>query len=199
MSRLASINEPQAAPTARRSGVLLDEQSFRKAIDDVGPAIYRYALTRVGPQHAEDVVSDTYIAAWKIRDRFVDPSNNGLEAWLIGIARKTVAGHRRRERRWLRMCADALKQRADASNAPDEIDAIERVDFAKLARVSKIAVQIAKLPSRERDPLLLHVLHGYTYAEISEILDLPLGTVRSRISRGRARLAKSVRTAGGQP
>lgn len=198
MNKLTSRTVQEAAPSARRDAALLDELSFRQAIDDHSAAVYRYAVAHVGPQHAEDVVSETFIAAWRSRDRFVDPSNNGLEAWLIGIARNIVASHRRKESRWLRMCADALHQRADASNVTDELEAVERVDSSSLVRLAKVTELLGKLPARERDPLLLHVLHGRTYSEISEMLDLPLGTVQSRISRGRARLAKSIRAAGGR-
>lgn len=185
-----------ARPTERAS--ILDEASFRQAVVDHGPAVHRFATSRVGPDAADDVMAETFAAAWRSRAKFVDGSNNGLEAWLIGIANVLVASHRRQEQRWLRMAADGARERASAGLGaqPGDERAVERADAAALMRQARIAEAIVEMSPRERDPLLLHIVDGRSYVEISKILDLPMGTVRSRISRAKAKLAK--RTRGGR-
>lgn len=176
------------------SRALLTEEAFHDAIDAHGPAVYRFAMAHVGPAHAEDVMAETFAAAWKSRASFVDPTDNGIEAWFIGIAWNMVRSHRRAERRWLRGCADALRQRADASSHVDEGELIDRLDAAELAERADVIGRLARLAPRERDPLLLHVVHGFQYQEIAAMLGVPIGTVQSRISRGRARLATALRS-----
>jgi len=182
----------------RTTKALLDESNFHDAVRTHGPAVFRFVTSRVGPQHAEDVMAETFAVAWRSRHKFHDPDNNGLETWLIAIAGNLVSAHRRKEHRWMRMCADSARQRADASAEPDANDALDRIDAAELARVAHVAELIAEMPPRERDPLLLHVLHDRTYSEIAVLLDMPIGTVRSRISRGRERLARSLDAKGGR-
>jgi RNA polymerase sigma-70 factor (ECF subfamily) len=93
---------------------------------------------------------------------------------------------------YVRSSADALRQRADASSASDESEAHDRVDAAELVRRADVLTQLGRLPARERDPLLLHVMHGLQYHEIAQRLGIPLGTVQSRISRGRSKLRRAL-------
>lgn len=190
----------RAADEPDQSEPLLTKATFQAAVEAHSHTVYRYVVAHVGPNHAEDVAAETFAAAWRSRHKFVDPSGNGLEAWLIGIARNVVASHWRLEQRWLRMCADAVRQRADASTESDESDALARAHAAELARTARIAELIATMPERDRDPLLLHVLHGRSYRDIALILGIPQGTVQSRISRACDRLAKSIDIGrGGRP
>ena len=93
------------------------------------------------------------------------------------------------------MGADTLREQQPGSPAHDETTSIdERVDAAVRAR--RVGSTLARLPRRERDPLLLHVLNDMPYEDISRILGVPIGTVRSRISRGRARLAERLSDGG---
>lgn len=198
---MSSLRTDRSSPvqdgsSSAPSDVLLSEEAFHDAVEVHGAAVFRYAMSHVGPGHAEDVMSEVFAAAWRSRVKFVDPSDNGLEAWLIGIARNIVASHRRIEKRWLQMCVDALQQRADASSLVDENAIVDRVDAEEYVRSARVAALVATMPARERDPLMLHVVHGRTYTEIAEMLGVPLGTVQSRISRGRSRLVKSIEATG---
>ena len=172
---------------------MLTEEAFHDAIDAHGPAVFRFAMANVGPDHAEDVMAETFAAAWKSRAQFVDSMDNAVEAWLIGIARNVIRSHWRSERRWFRARADELRHLAEGSRPHDDLDAAERIDARTLFERARVLERLAKLPDRERDPFLLHVLHDYSYQEIAAILGIPLGTVQSRISRGRSRLARSIR------
>jgi len=89
------------------------------------------------------------------------------------------------------MSADAAMFDHVEGRAADETsETVDRID-AHVAR-ERIARALSKLPRRERDPLLLHVLQGMKYDDIARALDVPVGTVRSRISRGRARIAAKI-------
>jgi RNA polymerase sigma-70 factor (ECF subfamily) len=181
---------PDATITPRP--LLLDEATFQDAIDAHGAAIYRYAVAQVGAQHADDLLAETFAVAWASRAKYTDGCGSGLEAWLITIARVLAAAHHRTERRWRRMRVAATRHRADHIGEHEEADALDRLDAATLMERAQVHELLRELPERERDPLLLHVLEGYTYEEISELLEVPVGTVRSRISRGRVRLRTRV-------
>jgi RNA polymerase sigma-70 factor (ECF subfamily) len=168
------------APPAARS----DEAAFRDAFREHGPVVLRYAASRVGPQLGEDVAADTFVEAWRSRDRY-DGNAGSLEAWLLGIATRIIARQRRAERRWLQMCADTAA--ADAGDRAAPIDVDDRIDAA--ARRPELARALRRLTTKERDPLLLQLLANMSIDEIALALDLPAGTVRSRLTRARARVA----------
>ncbi|MCB0880199.1 MAG: RNA polymerase sigma factor [Thermoleophilia bacterium] len=172
---------------------VIDAAAFRDALDTIGPRVYRYICSRVGQQAADDVFAETFEVAWRARAKFVKPQENGLEAWLLAIATRVIAAHRRVEMRWLRMSRDAAAHRADRSAiGPPEDEILERLQ----SNSSRIGEALAALPNRERDVLLLHTLGDLSYAEIATALQIPIGTVRSRINRGRARLAKALSREG---
>lgn len=177
---------------------LLDAESFRRAVIDHGRAVHRYLASRLGPDAAEDAMSETFAEAWKARAKFVDDTAGGVEAWLIRVASYVVSGQRRQEQRWLRMKADAAREQlADAAIGDVSlIDADERIDAEGLMRRARLAEAIVEMPRREREPLLMYVVDGRPYPEIAHILELPIGTVRSRISRGKQRLAAHVQRTG---
>ncbi len=184
---------------AFRATAILDEQTFRQAVLDHGPAIYRYAASRVGPAGAEDVMAETFAAAWRSRVKFVDRRENGLEAWLIAITTVIISAHRRAEQHWLRMCADTARVQAQRALEEDEMDRADaRLDAETLMRRARVAESIVQMPRHEREPLLLHTLNNMSYSTISNVLNIPIGTVRSRISRARARLATDARRGEGR-
>jgi RNA polymerase sigma-70 factor (ECF subfamily) len=167
---------------------LLDQAAFHQAFEDHAPNVLRLACARVGPDAAEEVLADTFVAAWRARASFADPAGNGLEAWLIGISINVIKRYRRAEGRWLQMCADTLQaQELDLDDHDEASSSDSRIDAKDRAR--RLGAALAHIPRRERDPLLLFVLNDMSYEEISAALDIPVGTVRSRISRGRKRLA----------
>jgi RNA polymerase sigma-70 factor (ECF subfamily) len=186
-------DERLATPGAlRRSSTrppLLDEAAFHDAFERLAPNVLRYAHARVGPDAAPEVLADTFVEAWRARARFVDAGPNGFEAWLIGIATNIVHRYRSAEARWLRMCADTYRlQDLDLPAGDETTRTDQRIDAKQ--RAARLGAALARIPRRERDPLLLHVLQELSYEEIGAVLEIPVGTVRSRISRGRARLAE---------
>jgi RNA polymerase sigma-70 factor (ECF subfamily) len=150
----------------------------------LAPVVFRYACARVGPDLAEDIVAQTFTEAWRTRERF-DPAIGTSEAWLLGIATTMIARSRRAEARWLRSAPFG-----DVSGDDAIADAEDRAEARRLAIA--IRSELAKLPAREREVLLLHVVGGLSYQAIADVQGIPIGTVRSRISRGRDRILRGV-------
>ncbi len=146
--------------------------------------VHGYLARRVDAHTAEDLASETFVRALEHSDRF-DPTKGGHRAWLFGIATNLLAKHRRSEvrgyRAHARLGADPL---VEGYTGLGDIDA--RVDAQ--ARGRALAGALADLRDDERDVLLLVAHAQMSYAEVAEALNLPIGTVRSRLHRARARV-----------
>lgn len=144
-------------------------------------AIYRYGMRRVGPDAVDDVVADTFLIAYERREQF-DPARTTALPWLYGIATNVVHRHRFAERRHHR--AMARLPPADQELAfTDQVAA--RVDAAGMVRA--LSAELARMSTRQRDVLFLFAA-GLSYIEIAATLEVPIGTVMSRLHRARARL-----------
>lgn len=145
------------------------------------PRIQRYIARRIGPDAAEDVVAETFLLAFRQRDRY-DPARADAMPWLYGIATNLIGRHRRTE---IRMYQAVVRTGADPVTEPftDRIDAAVSVDRA-------LAAALASLPARYRDPLLLVAWGGLSYEETALALGVPVGTVRSRLHRARTSLRR---------
>ena len=161
-------------------------EAFRVVFQRHHDRVRRYVVSRVGPQSADDVVSEAFVAAFRLRYRFDHDRSSDALPWLLGIATNVIARHREAERRWLSRRADELQLHDVADSFEDDADA--RTDAAR-SRPS-LAAALRRLPRRERDPLLLHVAGELSYDEIARALGVPVGTVASRINRGRTRLGR---------
>jgi RNA polymerase sigma-70 factor (ECF subfamily) len=139
-------------------------------------AVARYVARRVGATAAEDLTAEVFVRAFRGRRRY-RPERDTALPWLLGIASHVVADNRRAERRRLaaleRLAADAAVASPRSANQLS----------ADLVR------RLRSLPARDRDALLLVVWGELTYEEVAEALEVPIGTVRSRINRARTRLA----------
>ncbi|MDG4794745.1 RNA polymerase sigma factor [Micromonospora sp. WMMD1082] len=175
-------------PRARiRAG---DPEAFRELFDEHARSVYNHAFRLTGNWSvAEDVVSLTFLEAWRLRDRVDGGSERGsLRPWLLGIATNVARNVRRAARRH----DDALARlpRADAV-APDFAEeATGRIDNRR--RLAVVRAALAALRGPEREVLALCVWAGLDYAEAAEALGVPVGTVRSRLSRARRKLEKLV-------
>jgi RNA polymerase sigma factor (sigma-70 family) len=139
------------------------EELFERQFD----SIYGYLARRVGPDLGRDLASETFTRAFAVRKRY-DPARGEPRAWLFGIANNLLRRHYRDEERRLRAFA-RLDVRHEAG-PPEE---------------PKLAHALATLPREERDVLLLFAWADLAYAEIAAVLELPVGTVRSRLHRAR--------------
>ena len=181
--------------SANRPRMSHDEQ-LRELMLRHAAALRRYAVARVGDAAADDVVAETFAAAWRGIGSF-DPELGSELAWLVGLARNRAEHLRRTERRWRQRCERAARH---AGNGVDvdggSSDADARLDAQALRAVAVAA--LGRLPRREREVLLLVALAGLEPAEVAAVLGLSPVTVRSHLLRARralgARLAPLVIT-----
>lgn len=175
------------AVTATSDAAVIDASLVRPAefatlFDRHATVIRDYLARRVGPQPAEDLTGETFLVAFSKRDKY-DISRPNALPWLYGIASNLVRQRRRSEVRQLRVLARTGVDPVFADHA-DSVSA--RVSAQASTR--RLAGALAKLTAGERDVLLLAAWADLSYEELAAGLDIPLGTVRSRLSRARAKV-----------
>lgn len=143
-------------------------------------AIHGFLRRRLDRQLADELASQTFLVAFDRRSHF-DPGRLDSRPWLFGIATNLVHNHRRREVRELQAVAELAPEPVPG------IDGVEsRIDAERMR--GRLARALAELPAEEADVLLLLVWAELDQPEIAEALAIPLGTVKSRLSRARRRL-----------
>jgi RNA polymerase sigma-70 factor (ECF subfamily) len=164
-----------------------DPEQFAGLYDRHAGVLHRYVGRRLGDAAADDIVADTFLAAFRHRHRY-DVSIRDARPWLYGIAANLIGKHSRAEVRMLkayaRTGADPVLAGPYAASQVDEADS--RISSAAVRR--ELAAALAALPAGERDVLLMAAWADLSYAEIAEALRIPVGTVRSRLHRARARI-----------
>lgn len=181
-----------APPTTTRSAALPDDatllaasledpERFGGLFDRHHAAVFRYVRSRLGAD-ADDVVGDTFAEAFRRRHRFDAEVGRSTLPWLLGIATRMIDRRREAERRWLRDLPLA------ADDAPDgALDSDARLDSARMA--PWLAAALRTLHRRDRTTLLLQVSGDLSLEEVAAALDVPVGTVKSRLNRARRILA----------
>ncbi|WP_172387928.1 RNA polymerase sigma factor [Streptomyces sp. MNP-20] len=182
------MNEGELAARRRRLRVRIrgsDPDAFGELFDAYARSVYNHAYRLTGDwSTAEDIVSLTFLEAWRLRDK-ADADGGSLRPWLLGIATNVTRNQRRASRR--HAAAVARLPRAEAvADFADEIAG--RVDDRE--RLALVRTALAKLRRAEREVLALCVWSGLGYEAAASALGVPVGTVRSRLSRARKKLAK---------
>jgi len=147
------------------------------------PALYNFAVALAGPADAQDCVQVTYVRALESLDSYQPGSN--VRAWLFTILRNQwISQHRREQRR-------AAVERSDGDDVIDHVcDATADVEILLMNQrwSAEIKAALLALPESYRLPVYLKDVEGFGYREIAAIANCPLGTVMSRLARGRAAL-----------
>lgn len=160
---------------------LTHRAAFAELYDRHERVVHRYARRRLGTAIAEDITSETFLVAFARRASF----DGSIDArpWLLGIATVLMQKHTRQEiRAWRGMRASDLGR----IDIDDIAAADERLDADGLA--THLGEALASLARGDRDVLLLHTFAQLDYAGIATALGIPLGTVRSRLSRARRKV-----------
>ena len=170
-----------------------DPDAFGLIFDEYAPAVYRLGLRlTLNWSAAEDVVSLTFLEAWRLRAR-IDPGGESLQPWLLGIAVNVCRNLARASRRH----QAALNRIPPPPVVPDFADELAgRLDDT--AHLREVAAALGRLRRGEREVIALCVWSDLDYATAARALGVPVGTVRSRLSRARRRLRKLV-PAGREP
>jgi RNA polymerase sigma factor (sigma-70 family) len=177
------VDDPTPKLRARaRAG---DADAFSAVFDACAKSVYNHAFRLTGDwSAAEEVMAMTFLEAWRSRER-IAKDGGSLKPWLLGIATNLARGQRRAARRH----RNALARLAVSDELPDFADDVSgRLDDA--ARIRALHRALAGLTRPELEVLALCVWSGLGYAEAAEALGIPVGTVRSRLSRVRAKLVR---------
>jgi len=176
-----------------------DPRAFAAVYDRHAGVVFRFLVRRVGRDTADELLGDTFRIAFERRATFLLDRPNA-RPWLYGIATNLVARHRRHEARrlaaTLRLASARAAEETAAGGAVDDA-AVDRADAADRWRGA--ARGLAALPGGERDALLLYAWEELSYEEVAEALEIPVGTVRSRLNRARRRLREPAGPGGEQP
>ncbi len=173
---------------------MADQAQFSELTMDYMPALYAAAMRMTrNPSDAEDLVQETYLRAYRGFEGFREGTN--LKAWLYRILTNTFINSYR-----------AKKRRPDQVDLDDVEDfylyrrmgGLESVNAARTPETevldalpdTEVKEALEALPEQFRMAVILADIEGFSYKEIAEILDVPIGTVMSRIHRGRKQLQK---------
>ena len=175
-------------------GHMADQATFEQDALEYARQLYSAALRMTrNPADAEDLVQETFLKAYRAYDSFEEGTN--LKAWLYRILTNTFINKYR---------TDSRRPRQTELGDVEDLYMYRRIssgDSAETARSteervldglveSDIKEAVEDLPENFRLPVLLADLEGFSYKEIAEILDIPIGTVMSRLHRGRKAMQK---------
>jgi RNA polymerase sigma-70 factor (ECF subfamily) len=155
-----------------------DELALRAAYDAHGALVYSFCRRTLDEDRAKDVTQEVFVSAWRAHSTY-DPAKGRLAGWLIGIAKNRLIDNIRAEGRHASRRAEA-----ETGDLPVE-DEVERVGDRML-----VADALQSLPERSRTVIELNYFSGLTHDQIAEHTSLPLGTVKSDIRRGLARIRR---------
>jgi RNA polymerase sigma factor (sigma-70 family) len=162
-----------------------NDDAFGVLFDRHAKAVYNHCFRLTGNWTlADDATSATFLAAWRRRQAVALVHDSALP-WLLTVATNTV----RDERRSLRRRLSLLERIPAPAPAPDHADDVaERLDDEQ--RMAEVLAATSDLPHAEREALALCVWSGVSYSDAAEVLGIAEASVRSRVSRARARLTK---------
>jgi RNA polymerase sigma-70 factor (ECF subfamily) len=188
------VSEPEPAVDARRiAAQARDRVRFEEEALELADQVYRVARRLVGSrEEAEDLVQETYARAFRSWRSFTPGTN--MRAWLLRILTNLNVDRGRRVQRTPQMQpleeSDYFLANKLASSAGEEALEQERV----VERLSQDSVvhALADIQPQFRDVVVLVDIGDFSYADAAEILDIPMGTVMSRLHRGRRALKQKL-------
>jgi len=173
---------------------MADQANFEADAMEFAPQLYSAALRMTrNPADAEDVVQETFLKAYRAYDSFQAGTN--LKAWLYRILTNTyINRYRKAQRRPSEVELGELQDLYLYKRLGEQSGASESAEEEVLEQFvdSDVIQALESLPDNFRMPVLLADVEGFAYKEIAEMLDIPIGTVMSRLHRGRKALQKKL-------
>jgi len=163
-------------------------------------AVYRFSLRLTGGNEAEadDLTQETFLRAFRHWDTFQRGTN--ARSWLFTICRNVFLRRRERQVRRNESLESELDFAIEAVASARVLHALRQDDpeqrFFRSFLDASIDAAIADLPDEFREAVVLSDMEGLSYAEIADVLEVPVGTVKSRLYRGRRLLAKALHDYG---
>ena len=171
-----------------------DPAAFGELFDQAARRVYNHAYRLLGDwSAAEDAVSLTFLEAWRCRDR-IDADGGELLPWLLGVATNVVRNLARARRRHTAAMARLPALAAEPDFADDLAGQLDDADAARAVQEA-----LGRLRRPEREVVALCIYAGLDYAATAQALGVPIGTVRSRLSRAKARLRDVADPPGREP
>ena len=170
-----------------------DKERFQREALPLLDSLYAGALRMTrNPSDAEDLVQETMLRAYRAFDRFEEGTN--LKAWLFRILTNAyINTYRKKQREPQKVSSDEIEEfdlyRELKNHDPAFSESPESLVLDNLVD-SDITDALDDLPEQFRMAVILSDLQGFSYAEMAQIMDVPLGTVMSRLHRGRKALQK---------
>ncbi len=168
-----------------------DLEAFNSLVDRYQSAVYTLCLRFLGnPEAAEDATQEAFLSAYRALDRF---NGGSFRSWLLRIAANESKDELRRRKR--KDATASLNEMFDREEGPVEIadpgegveEAIERGEFGQ-----DLEALLAQLPLEQRQAVLLVDVYDFQYEEVAQLVGASVGTIKSRIHRGRERLRKLI-------
>jgi RNA polymerase sigma-70 factor (ECF subfamily) len=161
-----------------------DRAAFRDLYQSCAPRLSRFAIAYCGDaERAAEAVQDAFLDLYKRPSQY-DPARGSVEALLFGMVRNRLRSARRQDR------DEPLLE-----ESPSDEDLLAGLD--RNQRVAAVREAILRLPEHYREVVLLCEIEEWSYEEAAHSLDVPVGTVRSRLHRARALLKEMLREFGG--
>lgn len=175
-----------------------DEQAFSQLIDRNRRAVYRAAFAALGStDDADDVAQETFVAVYQKLHGFRGEAS--FRTWLLSIAWRKALDRRRSLGRWMRLTIRPPRSDADGPEPIEQVPALARTQEEILAAgdlQKTLKRLIAALPRKLRDAILLAGSGEYSYEQIGAMLDIPIGTVKWRVSEARRVLKQKLAALG---
>lgn len=168
-----------------------DAEAFGELYDRRQGGLYRYALRMTGSEAiAEDVTHDVFLALMRDGGQF-DEERGSLKSYLYGMARHRVLRRLKIERDWVSI--DGPEQDDEGMN--DHLTASDNpfIDLARVETVGLVRQAVLSLPAHFREVIVLCELQELNYADAAQLIECPIGTVRSRLNRARTLLVEKLR------
>ncbi|MGI9623100.1 MAG: RNA polymerase sigma factor [Acidimicrobiales bacterium] len=158
-----------------------DDGALEAVYNEYGSLVFTYCRRSLGPDTAADVSQEVFLAAWRARGRF-DPDKGSLPGWLMGITKNKIIDHLRAKGR--RITTVGSTETVEIVGMSDEV--------SNLGDRMLVADALASLPERARLIVEMAFLEDLTHTQIAERTGVPLGTIKSDIRRGLARMKRNL-------
>lgn len=171
-----------------------DEEAFTMLYRRRQAGVYRFALHMSGSEAvAEDVVQEVFMVLMRDFNRY-DPARGSLAAYLYGVARNLVLRLMQKDRALVSLPEEYEEDESWATLSASPASKADPLgDLTRLETVERVRQAVLALPQHYREAVVLCELHELSYAEAAQALGCAVGTVRSRLHRGRAMLIERLR------
>tara|TARA_A100001011_G_scaffold387588_1_gene465651 strand:+ start:342 stop:962 length:621 start_codon:yes stop_codon:yes gene_type:complete len=181
------LNKPKSRKKVRKENVNIKERTaiFDNEFMPHRDAMYNFAFRLTYDEdNAKDLVQDTYLKAYRFAESFQEGTN--AKAWLYRILKNSfINDFRKKSKEPAKVDYQEVENFYNSENVDEEKTIDLRIDAVRDMIGDEVSLALSSLAVDFRTVIILCDLEGFTYDELSKILDIPIGTVRSRLHRAR--------------